>query len=100
MSRIHPFSLSLSPSSYSPAETKKQIQSRFIADESLIKGDHQTTSPSTSHITSHTMASQTFEWRPAKLLQEYDSPQDFALLILNQPLKNGVNLRKLWKNCT
>ncbi|UPL03832.1 hypothetical protein LCI18_014766 [Fusarium solani-melongenae] len=44
------------------------------------------------------MASQTFEWRPAKLLQEYDSPQDFALLILNQPLKNGVNLRKLWKN--
>ncbi|KAG8676560.1 thiamine pyrophosphokinase [Fusarium poae] len=44
------------------------------------------------------MASKTFEWRPAKLLQDYNIGQDFALLILNQPLKNGVNLRKLWKN--
>ncbi|KAF4982206.1 hypothetical protein FZEAL_2090 [Fusarium zealandicum] len=44
------------------------------------------------------MTSQAFEWRPAKLLQDYESPQDFALLVLNQPLKNGVNLRKLWKN--
>ncbi|KAL4725640.1 thiamine pyrophosphokinase [Fusarium chlamydosporum] len=44
------------------------------------------------------MASNTFEWRPAKLLQDYNIGQEFALLILNQPLKNGVNLRKLWKN--
>ncbi|KAF4437762.1 thiamine pyrophosphokinase [Fusarium acutatum] len=44
------------------------------------------------------MASKSFEWRPAKLLQDYNIGQDFALLILNQPLKNGVNLRKLWKN--
>jgi thiamine pyrophosphokinase len=44
------------------------------------------------------MTSKTFEWRPAKLLQDYNIGQDFALLILNQPLKNGVNLRKLWKN--
>ncbi|KAF7558352.1 hypothetical protein G7046_g5790 [Stylonectria norvegica] len=39
-----------------------------------------------------------FEWRPVKLLQDYGTPQDFALLVLNQPLKNGANLRKLWKN--
>ncbi|KAF5020233.1 hypothetical protein F66182_7750 [Fusarium sp. NRRL 66182] len=44
------------------------------------------------------MASKNFEWRPAKLLQDYNISQDFALLILNQPLKNGINLRKLWKN--
>ncbi len=44
------------------------------------------------------MASQTFEWQPAKLLQDQDSTSDFALLVLNQPLKNGANLRKLWKN--
>ncbi|KAF5678347.1 thiamine pyrophosphokinase [Fusarium heterosporum] len=44
------------------------------------------------------MASKTFDWRPAKLLQDYNIGQEFALLILNQPLKNGVNLRKLWKN--
>ncbi|KAM5354148.1 hypothetical protein ACJ41O_000798 [Fusarium nematophilum] len=44
------------------------------------------------------MAAQTFDWRPAKLLQDYNSSQDFALLILNQPLRNGANLRKLWKN--
>lgn len=46
------------------------------------------------------MASQTFEWQPAKLLQDQDSTSDFALLVLNQPLKNGANLRKLWKNAT
>ncbi|KAH7163380.1 thiamine pyrophosphokinase [Dactylonectria estremocensis] len=45
------------------------------------------------------MASQqAFEWRPAKLLQDYNVPQDFALLVLNQPLRLGSNLRKLWKN--
>ncbi|KAH7171292.1 thiamine pyrophosphokinase [Dactylonectria macrodidyma] len=45
------------------------------------------------------MASQqSFEWRPAKLLQDYNVPQDFALLVLNQPLKLGSNLRRLWKN--
>lgn len=41
-----------------------------------------------------------FEWRPAKLLQDYNAPQDFALLVLNQPLRLGSSLRKLWKNCT
>ncbi|KAG6003921.1 hypothetical protein E4U21_001599 [Claviceps maximensis] len=39
-----------------------------------------------------------FEWHPAKLLQDDDNLQDFALLILNQPLKNGAILRRLWKN--
>jgi hypothetical protein len=42
---------------------------------------------------------QTYEWRPAKLLQDYNAPQDFALLILNQPIRHNNNLRKLWKNC-
>lgn len=48
------------------------------------------------------MATETtmFEWRPAKLLQDYGTSQDFALLILNQPLKNNATLRKLWKNGT
>lgn len=46
------------------------------------------------------MADNTFEWRPAKLLQDYGSAQDFVLLVLNQPLRNGATLRKLWKNCT
>ncbi|KPM38036.1 hypothetical protein AK830_g8518 [Neonectria ditissima] len=41
---------------------------------------------------------QPFEWRPAKLLQDYNVPQEFALLVLNQPLRSGANLRKLWKN--
>ncbi|KAK7398407.1 thiamine pyrophosphokinase [Neonectria punicea] len=41
---------------------------------------------------------QPFEWRPAKLLQDYNVPQEFALLVLNQPLRSGGNLRKLWKN--
>ncbi|CAM1510920.1 Fc.00g084330.m01.CDS01 [Cosmosporella sp. VM-42] len=44
------------------------------------------------------MSTESFEWRPARLLQDYGSPRDFALLVLNQPLKNGVTLRKLWKN--
>ncbi|KAG6060375.1 hypothetical protein E4U17_004554 [Claviceps sp. LM77 group G4] len=39
-----------------------------------------------------------FEWHPAKLLQDDDNLQDFALLVLNQPLKNGAILRRLWKN--
>lgn len=47
------------------------------------------------------MASQqTFEWHPARLLQEQDNAANFALLVLNQPLKNSVILRRLWKNCT
>ncbi|KAI5456985.1 thiamine pyrophosphokinase [Mariannaea sp. PMI_226] len=41
---------------------------------------------------------QAFEWRPAKLLQDYNAQQDFALLILNQPIQQGNNLRRLWKN--
>lgn len=39
------------------------------------------------------------EWRPGKVLQSRDVAPEFALLILNQPLRNGVNLRKLWRNC-
>ncbi len=46
------------------------------------------------------MATQTFEWHPARLLQSDEEKQDFALLVLNQPLKNGANLRKLWQRCT
>ncbi|ODA77453.1 hypothetical protein RJ55_07082 [Drechmeria coniospora] len=46
------------------------------------------------------MASQTFEWHPGKLLRDDQdsSTTNFALLVLNQPLKNGTNLRRLWKN--
>ncbi|KJZ78684.1 hypothetical protein HIM_02075 [Hirsutella minnesotensis 3608] len=46
------------------------------------------------------MATSTVEWHPAKLLQDRDSSPDFALLVLNQPLKNSANLRRLWKNST
>ncbi|KAK2606020.1 thiamine pyrophosphokinase [Conoideocrella luteorostrata] len=44
------------------------------------------------------MPTKEFEWHPAKLLQDHDSFQEFALLVLNQPLKNGAILRRLWKN--
>lgn len=40
-----------------------------------------------------------FEWHPARYLQSSELADDFALLVLNQPLKNGVNLRKLWNHC-
>jgi thiamine pyrophosphokinase len=41
------------------------------------------------------------EWHPARLLQDHnDDSQDFALLILNQPIRNVAGLRRLWKNCT
>ncbi|PHH84457.1 hypothetical protein CDD83_1909 [Cordyceps sp. RAO-2017] len=44
------------------------------------------------------MAAQTFEWHPAKLLQDQESSPNFALLVLNQPLKRNKNhLRRLWK---
>lgn len=46
------------------------------------------------------MTSRTFEWHPAKLLQEKECSPEFALLVLNQPLKNGNDLRRLWNNCT
>lgn len=39
-----------------------------------------------------------FEWQPNRFLLDQRSPQPFALLVLNQPLKNGSNLRKLWRN--
>lgn len=53
------------------------------------------------------------EWYPARILEaraegEGDradtttnpgSPQSFALLILNQPLRDVPTLKKLWKNC-
>ncbi|KAG5972596.1 hypothetical protein E4U55_000786 [Claviceps digitariae] len=44
------------------------------------------------------MPAEEFEWHPAKLLQDDDNVHDFALLVLNQPLKNGAILRRLWKN--
>ncbi|PNY24983.1 thiamine pyrophosphokinase 1 [Tolypocladium capitatum] len=44
------------------------------------------------------MASPSFEWHPAKLLQDRDGTNEFALLVLNQPLRNGTALRRLWKN--
>ncbi|KND87085.1 Thiamin pyrophosphokinase 1 [Tolypocladium ophioglossoides CBS 100239] len=44
------------------------------------------------------MAPPSFEWHPAKLLQDQDGTNEFALLVLNQPLKNGITLRRLWKN--
>lgn len=42
---------------------------------------------------------QVFEWHPAKFLRTHDPSPDFALLVLNQPLRNGNILRKLWRNC-
>jgi thiamine pyrophosphokinase len=44
------------------------------------------------------MTDTSFEWHPARLLRDQDDVDDFALLILNQPLRNGAHLRKLWKN--
>lgn len=44
------------------------------------------------------MASPSFEWYPAKLLQDQDSSSDFALLVLNKPLRNNTTLRRLWTN--
>ncbi|EFY86590.1 thiamine pyrophosphokinase, putative [Metarhizium acridum CQMa 102] len=44
------------------------------------------------------MSTAKFEWHPAKLLEDNAGLQDFALLVLNQPLKNGAILRRLWKN--
>jgi hypothetical protein len=44
------------------------------------------------------MSETTIEWQPAKLLQDQESPSEFALLVLNQPLKNSTNLRRLWRN--
>lgn len=41
-----------------------------------------------------------FQWNPARLLQEEDNQDRYALLVLNQPLKNSANLRRLWKNGT
>jgi thiamine pyrophosphokinase len=40
------------------------------------------------------------EWYPAKLLQSRETAPAFALVVLNQPLRNGANLRRLWRNCT
>jgi thiamine pyrophosphokinase len=42
---------------------------------------------------------QVFEWHPAKFLRTQDPSPEFSLLVLNQPLRNGNNLRKLWRNC-
>ncbi|KAL7923761.1 thiamine pyrophosphokinase [Trichoderma austrokoningii] len=38
-----------------------------------------------------------FEWQPYRFLQDHDG-QNFALLVLNQPLKNSSNLRRLWRH--
>ncbi|ATY60713.1 thiamine pyrophosphokinase, putative [Cordyceps militaris CM01] len=45
-------------------------------------------------------SSPVFEWHPARYLQASDLADDFALLVLNQPLKNGTSLRKLWNNAS
>ncbi|EJP65061.1 hypothetical protein ACQRIT_006464 [Beauveria bassiana] len=39
-----------------------------------------------------------FEWHPTRYMQPSELGDDFALLVLNQPLKNGINLRRLWNN--
>lgn len=49
------------------------------------------------------------EWYPARILQARAEGQDgpstsgtpdsFALIILNQPLRDVPTLKKLWKNC-
>ncbi|RDA84172.1 hypothetical protein CP532_3907 [Ophiocordyceps camponoti-leonardi (nom. inval.)] len=46
------------------------------------------------------MTSRIFEWHPAKLLQAKECSPDFALLVLNQPLKNSNDLRRLWNNAS
>lgn len=38
------------------------------------------------------------EWHPARLFQDREGSPEFALLVLNQPLRNGANLRRLWRN--
>ncbi|OAA69126.1 Thiamin pyrophosphokinase, eukaryotic [Cordyceps fumosorosea ARSEF 2679] len=43
-------------------------------------------------------SSPAFEWHPARYMQASELGDDFALLVLNQPLKNGTTLRKLWNN--
>ena len=42
------------------------------------------------------MAEAAFEWHPSKFLLGLES--DYALLVLNQPLKNSITLGKLWRN--
>ncbi|GAO13427.1 uncharacterized protein UV8b_00587 [Ustilaginoidea virens] len=44
------------------------------------------------------MSTSVFEWHPAKLLQARDDFHEFALLVLNQPLKTSAILRRLWRN--
>lgn len=43
------------------------------------------------------------EWYPARILQARadgeDGPDPFALIILNQPLRDVSTLKKLWNNC-
>lgn len=49
------------------------------------------------------------EWYPARILQgrtegedvpnTTGSPNSFALIILNQPLRDVSTLKKLWENC-
>jgi len=46
------------------------------------------------------MSSKCSEWNPARLLSDRESPETFALLILNQPLKDSTRLRKLWAHGT
>ncbi|KAI0127209.1 thiamine pyrophosphokinase [Xylariales sp. AK1849] len=40
----------------------------------------------------------TTEWHPARLLQSSQKDQDFALIILNQPLDDHQTLNQLWQN--
>lgn len=49
------------------------------------------------------MAADPIEWYPARILQARaeggTGPNSFALIILNQPLRDVPTLKKLWKNC-
>lgn len=41
----------------------------------------------------------TVEWHPAGLLQEGGPVSPFALLLLNQPLRDVPTLARLWAKC-
>lgn len=41
--------------------------------------------------------SRVMEWRPARLISDEKTGNDFALLVLNQPLNNIELLKTIWK---
>merc|ERR1711935_850630 len=70
----------------------------FVKLKGLLSASPEKNTEVLSLIFKLEMAAAKFEWHPAKLLEDNDGLQDFALLVLNQPLKNGAILRRLWKN--